>query len=358
MERNNALGSKAQVYTDLTQLTQLKRDAKNDGPEALLQVAKQFEQMFMSMMLKSMREANASLAEDSPFSSGDVKFYQDMLDQQMTLELSTGKGMGLAEVLVKQLGQQLDIPAAKAEASELRPLDESERMLKRAFDGGAQLATLAQLQRSQPAGAAELPPHVSSPHLGSADASSTQATAATVAAVGAAKSVAAAEPETFETPAEFVATLLPMAQRLAPEIGVDPKVLVAQAALETGWGRHISQDSSGRNSRNLFNIKADSAWQGERVGVSTLEYRDGVAVRESAAFRAYGSFEQSFEDYVSFLQQNPRYRQALEQAADPQAYLQELQAAGYATDPAYAKKIGRIFDSELLLHARANSAQE
>jgi flagellar protein FlgJ len=354
MEPNNGLGSKAQVYTDLAQLTQLKRDAKSDGPEALAQVAKQFEQMFMSMMLKSMREANASLAEDSPFNSGDVKFYQDMLDQQMTLELSTGKGMGLAEVLVKQLGQQLNMPAEQGE-TELRPLDESERMLKRAFDGGAQLAALAQLQRSQPSDVAELPPHATSPYAGSSQVASAQAAGA---AAEATRSGAEAGPETFKTPADFVATLLPLAQRLAPEIGVDPKVLVAQAALETGWGRHISRDSSGRNSRNLFNIKADSSWQGERVGVSTLEYRGGVAVRESAAFRAYGSFEQSFEDYVSFLQQNPRYRQALEQAADPEAYLQELQAAGYATDPAYAKKIGRIFDSELLLQARADSAQE
>ena len=102
----------------------------------------------------------------------------------------------------------------------------------------------------------------------------------------------------------------------------------------------------------------DSRWQGDKVHVSTLEYRDGVALNTRANFRAYGSFEQSVEDYVTFLQQNPRYRQALEQAADPQAYLQELQAAGYATDPAYAQKIGRIFDSELLLQAQADSAQE
>ena len=355
MERSQGLGSKAQVYTELNQLTQLKREAKSDGPEALAQVARQFEQMFMSMMLKSMREANAAFAEDSPFSSGDVQFYQGMLDQQMTLELSTGKGMGLAEVLVKQLGQQFNMPADASKDSELTPLDASQRMLKRALDGGAQLAAMARLGTSPAIDATELPPHVSS-------ADATPGTAATAASAAgpqadAAAATSAAVP-VFESPREFVETLLPLARRLAPEIGVDPKVLVAQAALETGWGRHIVQDGSGRNSRNLFNIKADSRWQGERVGVHTLEYRGGVAVREPAAFRAYGSFEQSFEDYVGFLQNNPRYRQALEQAADPQAYLKELQAAGYATDPAYAQKIGRIFDSELLLQARADSAQE
>ncbi|MFC6669796.1 flagellar assembly peptidoglycan hydrolase FlgJ [Marinobacterium aestuariivivens] len=333
MERSNGMGQKAQLYTDLNQLSEIKRTSREDSPEALAQVAKQFEQMFMSMMLKSMREANAAFSEDSPFSSGDVQFYQGMLDQQLTMEMAQGKGMGLAEVLVRQLGQQLNIGDENSEQRELKPLSESDRMLRRAFDNGASLAAQAKL--GQPAIAAagkektEAPPHVSAPDR-------------------AAKAAKAHEPSAFESPAHFVETLLPHAERLAPEIGVDPKVLLAQAALETGWGRHIVQDGGGNSSRNLFNIKADSRWQGERVGVTTLEYRNGVAVREPSAFRAYGSYADSFEDYVRFVQQNPRYQQALEQAADPQAYLRELQAAGYATDPAYAKKIEQIFQGDQL----------
>ncbi|GGO84917.1 flagellar rod assembly protein/muramidase FlgJ [Marinobacterium nitratireducens] len=336
MENNRLPGAKAALYTDLNQLSEIKRTSKDDSPEALKQVAKQFEQMFMSMMLKSMREANAGFAEDSPFNSSNVQFYQGMLDQQMTLELAQGKGMGLAEVLVKQLGQQLDIAGKPEDRRDLKPLGESDRMLRRAFDGGAGLGSrsrIGQAAMAKPAEpadagqAAELPPHVSAP---TADAG------------------ARVEPERFESPAHFVAELLPHAERLAPQIGVDPKVLLAQAALETGWGRHIVGDGAGNSSRNLFNIKADSRWQGERVGVTTLEYRDGLAVREPAAFRSYGSYADSFEDYVRFLKQNPRYSQALERAADPGAYLQELQAAGYATDPAYARKIEQIFAGEQL----------
>ena len=115
-------------------------------------------------------------------------------------------------------------------------------------------------------------------------------------------------------------------------------MLLAQAALETGWGRHVVADQQ-RSSNNLFNIKAGAHWQGPTVTVSTLEYRDGVAVKEQARFRAYDSPAEAFNDYVDFLQSNPRYEQALEQVGDGERYLQELQRAGYATDPAYADKI-------------------
>ncbi|NVK43069.1 MAG: flagellar assembly peptidoglycan hydrolase FlgJ [Oceanospirillaceae bacterium] len=334
MENSRLPGAKAALYTDLNQLSEIKRTSRDDSPEALAQVAKQFEQMFMSMMLKSMREANASFGEDSPFNSSNVQFYQGLLDQQLTLEMAQGKGMGLAEVLVQQLGQQLDIAANRDEGRELKPLSESDRMLRRAFDSGAGLGTQARIGQAALARTAPAPdaPTEASPHVSSPVPVET----------------GGSEPSRFESPADFVAELLPHAERLAPLIGVDPKVLLAQAALETGWGRHIVGDTAGNSSRNLFNIKADSGWQGERVGVTTLEYRDGLAVREPAAFRAYGSYADSFEDYVSFLKQNPRYQQALERAADPRAYLRELQAAGYATDPAYAEKIGNIFEGETL----------
>ena len=145
-----------------------------------------------------------------------------------------------------------------------------------------------------------------------------------------------------ESPDEFIRDLWPQAQGAAAELGVAPEVLVAQAALETGWGRSVSRGADGASSHNLFNIKADHRWGGEHVTISTLEYRDGVAVRERADFRAYDSFEESFRDYVDFLRANPRYGDVLANANDPQAYIQGLQDAGYATDPNYAKKIGSI----------------
>ena len=115
-------------------------------------------------------------------------------------------------------------------------------------------------------------------------------------------------------------------------------MLLAQAALETGWGRHIV-GAAGASSNNLFNIKASRDWPGDTVRRAVLEYRDGVAVREVATFRAYGSPAESFADYATFLQASPRYARALAKAADGEAYLRELQDAGYATDPRYADKV-------------------
>ena len=152
----------------------------------------------------------------------------------------------------------------------------------------------------------------------------------------------------FDTPETFVKTLLPVATDVAEDIGVDPKVLLAQAALETGWGRFVIGQGSEANSYNLFNIKADSRWQGERVSAQTTEFINGAPVEQAAQFRSYSSYEESFKDYVNFIQSNSRYEQALGVAADPQQYIGSLQQAGYATDPEYAQKVSRIFNSSLL----------
>ena len=173
----------------------------------------------------------------------------------------------------------------------------------------------------------------------------TNAPASTVSASPATPE-SSAQAEMPSSPAEFASLVWPHAERAAARIGVAPEVLVAQSALETGWGRHVMQHRDGVSSHNLFGIKADRRWQGDKVHVSTLEYRDGVALNTRANFRAYQSFEKSFDDYVDFLQRNPRYREALQTTADPAAYFDALQRAGYATDPAYADKIKRILDSE------------
>ena len=136
----------------------------------------------------------------------------------------------------------------------------------------------------------------------------------------------------------FFSELKEFAVKAAKKLGVDSNVLMAQAALETGWGEHISRDEQG-SSHNLFNIKSSSQWGGQSVKVTTLEYRDGVAQKEQANFRSYDSFEDSFNDYADFIMSNPRYEKALSCAADSEAYVQELQKAGYATDPDYAQKI-------------------
>jgi flagellar protein FlgJ len=148
----------------------------------------------------------------------------------------------------------------------------------------------------------------------------------------------------FNSSEEFIATMLPMAEKAAERLGIEPRFLVAQAALETGWGKSMIRQKDGSNSHNLFGIKA-TGWKGESATVMTTEYVNGTATRERAGFRAYDSFEQSFDDFVSLLENNDRYRTAIQVASntgDSERFVKELQKAGYATDPQYARKISQI----------------
>ena len=147
---------------------------------------------------------------------------------------------------------------------------------------------------------------------------------------------------------EFIKNIWPHAQQAASKLGVDTDVLVAQSALETGWGKYVPKHTDGSNSFNLFGIKADQRWQGEKVETDTQEFRHGVMQHEKASFRSYDSVSDAFNDYADFIMSNPRYQRALEHGYDAEAYARELQHAGYATDPDYAKKINRVRNSDLL----------
>ncbi|HKK14255.1 MAG TPA: flagellar assembly peptidoglycan hydrolase FlgJ [Gammaproteobacteria bacterium] len=271
------------IYLDMTGLARLKAEAHHRSPKALRAVAQQFEGLFVQMMLKSMRQA--SLAKGM-LDNNQTKFYQGMFDKQVAQEISKRHDLGLTRMLVRQLGGAQPRPAGPAQ-------------------GGA-------AQVSAPA-----------------------------AAPGPAPQAGAAAP----SPAQFVAGVWPHAQRTARKLGVDPRLLVAQAALETGWGRGTIRRPDGSSSHNLFGIKADANWQGGRTTVPTLEVEQGIPVRRQAAFRTYPSVADSFADYARFLQGNPRYRQALERGDDPAAFARALQDAGYATDPDYARKIRNILNS-------------
>jgi len=145
----------------------------------------------------------------------------------------------------------------------------------------------------------------------------------------------------LSTPENFVNHLWPLAEKSAIKLGVAPEVLLAQAALETGWGQSIIKQGS-QSSHNLFNIKADPRWDGDKVEKLSLEYEKGIAVSKKSFFRAYDDLQKSFDDYVDFIQNNPRYQKALDAAENPERYLHEIHRAGYATDPKYADKIIRI----------------
>ena len=285
----------ASTYTDFQGLNKLKAAAHAQTPAAKVEAAKQFEAMFIQMMLKSMR---AATPHNSLFGSSQERLYQGLYDHQLALNMAQGRGMGLRTMIEKALG----VSGGSTPAS------------------SASTATVVS-PRNAAANAAQAAPAV-------------QASAVQHQAAGADWPPA--------SPQAFVDAVLPYARAAAEKIGVAPAVLVAQAALETGWGKHVPTAADGASSNNLFGIKAGKDWSGAQVSVPTLEYRDGVASRARASFRAYHSIAASFADYAKLISQHPRYQQALAKAGDPAAYLAGLQHAGYATDPAYAAKVGAI----------------
>ncbi len=338
-------GSNAQLYSDLAELQKLKAKARTDSDEGLRLAAQQFEQLFVNMLLKSMRDANAAFGEDNFMNSSQTKLFQGMYDNQIAMEMSSNQGIGLTDVLVRQLGGKVQEPTKV----ELKPLDIQSRQLNQAFDQAAAIAASALLAKAE---GQENPPGIT---LTEEQQSTVKEVFQQLSEVKA--SPQADLPDRFESPEEFVEKLMPLAEKVAGELGVDPRVLLAQSALETGWGRHMVRSPDGSNSNNLFNIKADRRWDGASAQVSTLEFRGGVAQRENAAFRSYESYEDSFRDYVSFLKGSSRYQMAIESAGDPYDYVRQLQDAGYATDPKYAEKIKNIFEGELLA-SRTPSSKE
>ncbi len=299
-------------YFDQNSLNSVKAMGRRNDPAALKEVAKKFEAMFVQQMLKSMREANAVFAEGDMFSSDEVKFHQEMMDQQMVLNLTSGEGIGIAKSMYQQMQKMYDKPAVSDAQAE--PVKTLERALR-------SNAVVKPITTNSSANA--IPEFIARPGTKSAVA---------------------------QTQEEFLEKVKPFAEKAAAELNVSTDVLLAQAALETGWGKHLIHDTSGNNTFNIFNIKA-TGWQGKSVTVNTLENKQGVAQQERSAFRQYEGYAQSFADYVSLIKNNPRYKNALAAGADSAGYADALQKAGYATDPDYAQKIKRIINSESIRSA-------
>ncbi len=292
------------AYTDLNSLNSIKSLGRDQDPKAIAEVAKQFESFFISQLLKEMRKTTDTLGEDNFLNSNEMKYHQQMFDQQLSLALSKNGGIGIAKILEQQLNNQFQL------------------------DWGKEQPTTAgleprQLNNDSLAYRKIIP--VNNFHGITQD------------------SIKQNDFSDFTNKADFIETLKPYAKKAASQLNINEDVLLAQAALETGWGKHIAQDQSGY-SYNLFNIKSDSRWNGQAVRVNTLEFNGNVAYQEQADFRSYQSFSESFEDYVSFIQSNPRYQNALAVAENPKQYVEELQKAGYATDPNYAEKIIQLLD--------------
>jgi len=294
---------------DIKGLDELRRAAQSGDSKALDEAAKQFEAIFVQMMLKSMRKAQDVMADkDSPFNSEQVKFYRDMHDTQIASDLASNGSIGLADIIVRQLGKTGEgyMPAgALRNDGNLSSINRN---------------TIVSSQKSQEEVLGNQP----------------------------IKTFQSFKTAAFEDAKSFIEQLYPAAQQAAEQLGIDPKALLAQAAIETGWGQYMIHNTSGKNSHNLFGIKADLRWQGDRAMVNTIEFEQGVAATKKAPFRVYDSFADSMRDYVGFVKQNPRYEEAVKQSQSPQDYFSELQKAGYATDPDYANKILSVFESEQL----------
>ena len=263
----------ASAAWDAQSLNELKAKAGEDPAANIRPVARQVEGMFVQMMLKSMRDA---LPKDGLFSSEHTRLYTSMYDQQIAQQMTAGKGLGLAEMMVKQMTPEQPLPEESTPAAPMKfPLETVVRYQNQALSGDSK-AFLAQLS-------------------------------------------------------------LP-AQLASQQSGVPHHLILAQAALESGWGQRQIRRENGEPSYNLFGVKASGNWKGPVTEITTTEYENGEAKKVKAKFRVYSSYLEALSDYVGLLTRNPRYA-AVTTAASAEQGAQALQDAGYATDPHYARKL-------------------
>ncbi|PLU84750.1 MULTISPECIES: flagellar assembly peptidoglycan hydrolase FlgJ [Pseudomonas] len=351
------------AYTDLNRLSSLKHGDR-DSDANVRKVAQEFESLFISEMLKASRKASDVLADDNPMNTETVKQYRDMYDQQLAVSMSReGGGIGLQDVLARQLSKNKGTPANTSPFPRIEgnaptlwgnkvaePVHAAQSTATRndvAALNSRRLALPSKLTDRLMAG---IVPSAASTNTAAVPARDGQQVAKAFAVPDNGLRIlgrAVAQPplapkKAFADSDEFVATMLPMAEQAAKRIGIDPRYLVAQAALETGWGKSVMRNTDGSSSHNLFGIKATGNWEGGEARAITSEFRDGQFVKETAAFRSYDSYQDSFHDLVSLLQNNSRYQDAVKAADKPEQFVQELQKAGYATDPNYASKISQI----------------
>lgn len=274
-------------------LNKLKLAVQKDPQAHIAEVAKQFEGVFVQMMLKSMRSA---LPQDGLLSSDQTRLYTSMYDQQIAQNMSA-KGLGMAEMMVKQMTGGNPEPSEMAgtvpmaldkEVLNTMPVLAMEQMIRKAIPNAP----------DRTSGGAPL----------------------------------------GQDSGQFVSRLSIPAQVASKESGISHQLILAQAALESGWGQREIPTTNGKQSYNLFGIKAGSSWDGPTTNITTTEYTNGVAKKVQASFRVYGSYVEAIGDYVKLLTNNPRYAQVMA-AATPEQAAHALQAAGYATDPNYADKL-------------------
>ncbi|HAI59518.1 MAG TPA: flagellar assembly peptidoglycan hydrolase FlgJ [Xanthomonadaceae bacterium] len=321
-------------------------------------VARQMEGLFAQMMVKQMRQTTLG---DSMFPGAAAQF-RDLHDAEIAKSLTAGRGLGLADMVARQLereagalppqGKGLPITLHADGGATMRPLPADARAL--AALPRAEVRPLALAAPSGSTARANWIPAEAVPRLSPAfEADARRAAEAAERNSGSRASAHAGGSGSGNTRVEaFVAKVWPHAEAVARKLGVDPRAIVAQTALETGWGRSTIA-AGGTDANNFFGIKATGGWRGERVKTDTQEYAGGGFVTERAAFRAYGGMAESFADYAALLKRLPRYAEAIGRGSDIRGFAEALQRGGYATDPAYARKIEAIATGPTLNRALA-----
>ena len=337
----------AQNFLDINGLNSIRQQSKETDKEskdaALETAAKQFEAIFMQMLMKSMRKAQEVLESDSPFNSESTKKYRDMHDQQMSLELSNNGSLGLSDLIVRQLGGDTEsftpqsLLLSDTRFSKDKGLQSEEvNKGKSIIQEGILIST--EDRQTNDSG------HNSSNNRNALfempqRAPSSINRASSINEKASIYETLALQEPTFKEPKDFVTALTKDAKRVEAKLNIPFEVVIAQAALETGWGQKVIKTESGQSSNNLFNIKADKRWDGDKTNKETLEFEQGAMVKKREPFRVYETIGDSVNDYINFLSNSERYKTALDKADDVEHFLHNLQGAGYATDPKYAEKI-------------------
>jgi len=316
-----------QLALDTNSLSSLKKSAKENSPEAIKGVAKQFEAIFINMMLKSMREASP---QDGPFNTEQNKLYTSMFDQQLSQKLSAGKGIGLADVLVKQLSKSAGMPADPLKPSD-EPISSKALGLNR-FDPNTSSKVAAYTSMASMSGSGKVNPSFMD-KVSKLFSSLEDAGEAMASSVGSTLK---------ETVSSFTSKMAGYAQQASNATGLPAHFMLGQAALETGWGKKEIKGTDGTQSNNLFGIKAGSNWTGKTVSAVTTEYINGEKQQRVEKFRAYDSYADSFKDFANLISSNPRYQNVLNNLSNINSYADAMAKAGYATDPDYAKKLASV----------------
>lgn len=298
----------ASAAWDAQSLNELKAKAGQDPQANLRPVARQVEGMFVQMMLKSMREA---LPKDGLFSSDQTRLYTSMYDQQMAQQMTAGKGLGLAEAMVRQM-QAHSEPSATA--GQIPMKFDAQTVVSYQNDALTQM-----VRKALP----KTPAESRAPLSGDSK--------------------------------DFLAQLALPARVASEQSGIPHHLILAQAALESGWGQRQIRRENGEPSYNLFGVKASANWKGPVTEITTTEYENGEAKKVKAKFRVYGSYLEALSDYVGILTRNPRYA-AVASASTPEQGAQALQNAGYATDPQYARKLTSMIQQLKSLSDRVSHA--